>query len=102
MEPEPDETVDSKDPRSDEIAASPPDRRKAYIAMGIAVVVLVIVFGVILPQLVDWNVVFDVLRGVDGAGLAVTFGLGLIRDFPGGWIYAIVLPGLSIPNGTRA
>jgi hypothetical protein len=50
---------------------SRPDRKKAIIAVSIAVVVAVVVFGVILPQLVDWNEVFDILREVDKVDFAL-------------------------------
>lgn len=79
-----------------------PSRRKAIIAIGIAVFVAVIVFGVIFPQLIDWNVVFEILGAVSGWELAVIFGLGVIRYVPAGWIYSLVLPGLSLKRGTQA
>ncbi|MGI9615571.1 MAG: lysylphosphatidylglycerol synthase transmembrane domain-containing protein, partial [Acidimicrobiales bacterium] len=67
-----------------------------------ALVVVVIVFGVIFPQLVDWDVVFEVLREVDAGELTLIVGLGLLRYVPAGWIYSIVLPGLSLRRGIRA
>lgn len=84
------------------VAGAKPDKKKAFIAIGIAVAVAVIVFGVILPQIVDWDMVFDVLRSVPGWELAVIFGLGVLRYVPAGWIYALVLPGLSLKQGTQA
>ncbi|MGI9643757.1 MAG: lysylphosphatidylglycerol synthase transmembrane domain-containing protein [Ilumatobacteraceae bacterium] len=79
-----------------------PSKKKAFIAIGIAIVVAVIVFGVIFPQLVDWDEVFEVLRAVDAVELVVIFGLGALRWVPAGWIYALVLPGLSLRKGTQA
>ena len=79
-----------------------PDRMKMLVAIGIAVVVAVVVFGVIFPQLVDWNEVFDALRSVDTADLLLFAALGALRWVPAGWIYAIVLPGLSVGKGTQA
>jgi uncharacterized protein (TIRG00374 family) len=79
-----------------------PSKKKAFIALGIAVVVGVIVFGVIFPQLVDWNQVFDIIKSVDAIDLILIFGLGVIRYVPAGWIYALVLPGLSLKRGTQA
>jgi len=95
-------TDEPSDAYPDMEVESRPDRKKAIIAVSIAVVVAVIVFGVIFPQLVDWNEVFDVLRGVDKVDFALILLLGALRWIPSGWIYSIVLPGLSVKNGTQA
>lgn len=95
-------TDERSDAGPDMEVESRPDRKKAIIAVSIAVVVAVVVFGVIFPQLVDWNEVFDVLRGVDKVDFALTLLLGALRWIPSGWIYSIVLPGLSVKNGTQA
>jgi len=79
-----------------------PDRKKAIIAIGVAVFVVVIVFGVIFPQLVDWNAVFDILGEVDAAELLVIAVLAVSRYLPAGWIYSLVLPGLTVRQGTEA
>ena len=47
---------------AEEIAAAKPSKKKAFIAIGAAVVMLIIVFGVILPQIVDWNLVGEAIR----------------------------------------
>lgn len=73
--------------------------RKTVLTIIIAVVVGIIVFGVIFPQLVDWDTVFDVLGAVSGWEIALLVGLGLVRFVPAGWIYALVLPGLGLRRG---
>jgi hypothetical protein len=100
---------DDADPvgRADDEAVAPvvdtkPDRKKALVAIGVAIVVLVIVFGVIFPQLVDWDAVFEALGEVDGAELLVIAVLAVVRYLPAGWIYSLVLPGLSVRRGTEA
>ena len=79
-----------------------PSKKKAFIAIGIAVVIAVVVFGVIFPQLVDWDEVFEVIRAVDTVDLVIIFALGALRWVPAGWIYSLVLPGLSLRRGTQA
>ncbi len=93
---------DATDEPSYDTDVASPSRRNAAIAIGVAVVVAVIVFGVIFPQLVDWDEVFDVLGSVSSWDLAVIFGLGLIRYVPAGWIYVLVLPGLPLMRGVQA
>ena len=91
--------ADTDERAQTEAPPSRPSSRKTWIAVGIAVVVGVIVFGVIFPQLVDWNLVFEVLGEVSGAELAVLVTLGLLRYVPAGGIYALVLPGLGLRRG---
>ena len=87
---------------SEEITDVKPDRKKAIIGIVVAVVVVVIVFGVIFPQLVDWNAVFDALREVDPGELLIIALLAVSRYLPAGWIYSLVLPGLTVRQGTEA
>jgi uncharacterized protein (TIRG00374 family) len=94
--------TNDEDVGAEELATPKPSRKKAFIAIGAAVVVAGIVFGVILPQLVDWNLVGDAIRGADGWDLALLVFLALIRYWPAGWIYSLVLPGLSVKRGTEA
>jgi uncharacterized protein (TIRG00374 family) len=78
-----------------------PNGKKALIAAGVAVVVAVVVFGVILPQLVDWNLVGEALRTASGWDMAIILALALLWYWPSGWIYSLVLPGLSIRRGVE-
>jgi uncharacterized protein (TIRG00374 family) len=100
-EPMSEQPAASADPPS-EIDPPAPSKKKAFIAIAIAIVVGVIVFGVIFPQLVDWGAVWEILKAVDGVDIALIFGLGVIRYLPAGWIYALVLPGLSLKRGIQA
>ncbi|MGI9601007.1 MAG: lysylphosphatidylglycerol synthase transmembrane domain-containing protein [Acidimicrobiales bacterium] len=79
-----------------------PNRKRAIITIGIALVVVVIVFGVIFPQLVDWDLVLEAIRGLETVDIVIIVALGLVRYVPAGWIYSLVLPGLSLWRGIRA
>ena len=87
---------------SAELTDVAPDRKKAVVAIAIAVIVVVIVFGVIFPQLVNWNSVFEILGEVDAGELVVIALLAVSRYLPAGWIYSLVLPGLTVRQGTEA
>ncbi len=97
-----DETVEADASESEQIADVKPNKKKAFIAIGAAVVMAIIVFGVILPQIVDWNLVGDAIRAADGWDIALLIFLALIRYWPAGWIYSLVLPGLPVKRGTEA
>ena len=97
------ETAVSTPPNAEEpVTTATPSKRKAAIAIGAAIVMAIIVFGVILPQLVDWNLVGDALRTASGWDIALLVLLALVRYWPAGWIYSLVLPGLSLGRGVRA
>ena len=94
--------LDADTSESEQIADVKPSKKKAFIAIGAAVVVALIVFGFILPQLVDWKLVGEAIRSASGWDLALLVFLALIRYWPAGWIYSIVLPGLPVKRGTEA
>lgn len=87
---------------SEQVTTAKPSKKKAFIAIGAALVVAIIVFGFILPQLVDWKLVGEAIRSASGWEIALLVFLALIRYWPAGWIYSIVLPGLPVKRGTEA
>ena len=101
-DPNDDDTSGSFTADDQPVRSAQPSKKKAAIAIGAAIVMAIIVFGVILPQLVDWNLVADALRTASGLDIALLVFLALIRYWPAGWIYALVLPGLSVKRGTEA
>ncbi len=70
--------------------------------MGLAFVIAVVVFGVVFPRLIDWDVVFEVLRDVSGWEIALLVILGLAKFLPSGWLYSLVMPGLSLARGIKS
>ena len=68
------------------------DRKQTIVAL----VVLVVVFGVILPQLIDYEVVWDTLTGLDPWVFLVLLAAGFIYYIPEGWLYALVVPGMTL------
>ncbi len=78
------------------------DRRRALIMLGVGVVVAVLVFGVVLPEVVDYGVVWETLRSLSGTDVLVLLAAGLIYYLPEGWLYALVTPGMSLWQGIKA
>lgn len=86
---------------SDTVAAEP-SRRRAILLMLLALGIAVVVFGVVFPRLIDWDVVLEVLRDVSGWEIALLVILGLVKFLPSGWLYSLVLPGLTLARGVAS
>lgn len=86
-------------------APSPGDkgkqRRNTIIQILVALAVLVIVFGVILPQVIDYEQVWSILQEIEPWQMGVLLLAGLIVYIPEGWLYAILLPGLGLWRGMQ-
>lgn len=87
---------------SSEAAEAAVDRRKTVVGVVVAIAVVAVVFGVVMPNLVDWDQVFSTLGSVPLEDLLVLLGLGVLLYVPAGWLYAAVLPGLGLGRGARA
>jgi uncharacterized protein (TIRG00374 family) len=93
------EPVDATDPAS---AAAPPSRRAALMRSGLIVGVLVVVFGIILPQFIDYADVIAAFRELTAQQIVVITVLGAIAWFASGLIFAALVQGLSAIRGTMA
>jgi putative heme transporter len=83
-------------------AVAPPSRRAAILRTGLIVAVLVVVFGLILPQYVDYSDVVDAFRDLTPAqGLSMT-GLGIVAWVVSGLIFAALVEGLRVLRGTMS
>ena len=83
-------------------APSSKDRRRTLITLAVAGVVLFIVFGVILPQVIDYQVVWETLQALTVGDVLILLAAGLIYYVPEGWLYALVVPGMSLWQGIKA
>ena len=84
---------------------SPPsagDRKRTIITLVVALVILVIVFGVILPEVIDYEVVWETLTNLEPWVFLTLLVAGLIYYIPEGWLYALVVPGMSLWQGIKA
>jgi putative heme transporter len=93
------EPVEDTDPVS---AAAPPSRRAALMRSGLIVGVLVVVFGLILPQFIDYADVLAAFQDLTVAQILVMTALGAIAWVASGLIFSALMEGLSALRGTMS
>ena len=86
--------------RPPELPRRPLWRRLRRPALMIAA--LVLVFGWLLPQFIDYEEVWDALAELDALEVAVLVGLGLARVPTEALMYRAFLPGLGLRRGSEA
>ncbi|HEX5015404.1 MAG TPA: hypothetical protein VFV72_14755 [Candidatus Limnocylindrales bacterium] len=98
------DAADVADGREDSapVATEMPNRRTAILRAGIIVGVLVVVFGIILPKVVDYGEVKDALLALTFQQMFVISIFGVIAWFACGILFVAVIPGLSWLRGTEA
>jgi uncharacterized membrane protein YbhN (UPF0104 family) len=75
---------------------------KKIVRILVIVAVLVAVFGWLLPQIIDYQLVWDALTGLSLEQLLVLSLLGLVRVPTEAMIYRAMLPGLRLLAGSEA
>jgi uncharacterized membrane protein YbhN (UPF0104 family) len=75
---------------------------KKIVRILVIVAILVIVFGWLLPQVIDYQLVWDALTGLTLEQLLVLSLLGLLRVPTEAMIYRAMLPGLRLLAGSEA
>ena len=88
-----------RDPAS---AAAPPNRRSALIRSGLIVGVLIVVFGIILPQFIDYSDVAAAFRDLTIQQILVMTALGIVAWIASGLIFSALIEGLSWIRGTMS
>ena len=78
------------------------DTKKSLIAVGVALAIAVFIFGVVLPQVIDYETVFEVLKNLDPTDYLVIIGAGLFLYVPEGALYASLMPGMGQRRGMSA
>ncbi len=87
--------------------AAPPqrtasDRRRSLIAAGVGLVVVIFIFGFVLPSVIDYETVFEVLRSLEPADYLTMLVVGLLLYIPEGALYAALMPGMGLRRGMSA
>ena len=96
------------DPATPHFSPPPPkppsaaDRKRTIITLVVALIILIIVFGVILPQVIDYEVVWDTLTSLEPWVFLVLLAAGFVYYLPEGWLYALVVPGMTLWQGSKA
>ena len=68
----------------------------------VVVIVLVVVFGWLLPQIIDYDLIWDALTSMSGRDLVVLSILALVRIPTEALVYRAMLPGLRLTAGSGA
>jgi uncharacterized membrane protein YbhN (UPF0104 family) len=87
-------------PHRDEVGATPP-RHRLRSAL-ITIVVLFVVFGLVLPSIVDYQTIWDSLKSLTLANVAVLLLLTAFRTGSEALVYRAMLPGLRLWPGSQA
>jgi uncharacterized protein (TIRG00374 family) len=82
--------------------SSSQDRRKTLIALGVGLLVVIFIFGFVLPQVIDYETVFDVLRNLETSDYLIMLAAGLFLYVPEGALYASLMPGMGLRRGMSA
>lgn len=83
-------------------AAAPPSRRTALIRSGLIVGVLIVVFGFILPQYIDYADVAAAFRDLTVQQILVMTGLAIVAWSISGLVFCALIEGLSAVRGTMS
>jgi uncharacterized protein (TIRG00374 family) len=89
-------------------AAAPPKapdkkgRRNTLIQIGIAVAILIVIFGFVLPQVIDYEQVWETIKKLEAWQLLALLAAGLFLYVPEGWLYKVLVPGISLWKGIKA
>jgi uncharacterized membrane protein YbhN (UPF0104 family) len=81
---------------------SPPSRRAAILRTSLVVGVLVVVFGVILPNYIDYEDMIAAFQGLSAQQILFLAFLGVVAWVVTGAIFSALIPGLSLLRGTEA
>jgi uncharacterized protein (TIRG00374 family) len=78
------------------------DRRRSLIAAGVGLVVVIFIFGFVLPSVIDYETVFDVLSSLEPQDYLIMLAAGLLLYVPEGALYASIMPGMGLRRGMSA
>jgi uncharacterized protein (TIRG00374 family) len=78
------------------------DTKRSLIAAGIAVGIAIFIFGFVLPNVIDYETVFDVLKSLEPRDYLIMLAAGLFLYVPEGALYASLMPGMGLRRGMSA
>ena len=77
-------------------------KRNALIQGGVALAILVVVFGFVLPQVIDYKQVWETIKALEPWQIGALILAGLITYIPEGWLYTLLVPVLRLRQGVAA
>jgi uncharacterized protein (TIRG00374 family) len=86
-------------------APTAPDKkqkRNSLIQIGVGLVIVFVVFVFVLPSVISYEQVWEAIKGLSAAQMVALLAAGLFLYIPEGWLYKILVPGLSLWRGIKA
>jgi len=77
-------------------------KRNALIQGGVALVILVFIFGFVLLQVINYKQVGETIKALEPWQIGALVLAGLITYIPEGWLYALLVPVLRLRQGMAA
>ena len=74
---------------------------RRLLPLAVGVVLVVILFGFVLPQFIDYEAVFRAIGNIEGWQWIVLLVIAVVRFIPEGWIYVAAQPGLKNGQGLQ-
>ena len=84
------------------MTSEPPKRRVSWWQFVLPILVLVLLFGVVLPQIIDYASVWAAISSLDSSAVVVLVLLGILSSWVEAGIYTSLIPGLSYRAGWKA
>ena len=78
------------------------DTKRSLIAVGVAIAIVIFIFGFVLPQVIDYETVFEVLKSLEPQDYLIMIAAGLFLYVPEGALYATLMPGMGLRRGMSA
>ena len=99
--------TNSEPTEADFTPPAPPERsskdtKRSLIAVGIALAIAIFIFGFVLPNVIDYETVFDVLKSLEPQDYLIMLAAGLFLYVPEGALYASLMPGMGLRRGMSA
>ena len=77
-----------------------PKPKQVVIAVGLTAVVLIVVFGFLLPSIVSYKDIWEAIRDIEPWQYGVLLFLWIVKIFVDGAVYSRSLPGLKVTQGS--
>jgi len=84
------------------VTSEPPKRRVSWWQLVLPILLLVLLFGVVLPQIIDYASVWDAITSLDASAFALLVALGVLSSWVESGIYTSLIPDLSYLAGWKA
>jgi uncharacterized membrane protein YbhN (UPF0104 family) len=99
----PDPTLEGTPPIQDDLPSRNPKARTKAVLGGIGLVLYMwLIFGVLLPSVVDYEAMLEAFRGIPTQWLVIVLAIGVLGWYSEGWAQKVLFPGLGSFRSTGA